>query len=124
MSLATVLKGLFTKPYAKLGPVQARELVDARRAVLLDVREAHEWRAGHAERARHIPLGSLPGRLTELPPGRPVVTVCRSGMRSARAATLLARQGHEVYNLAGGMGAWARAGLPVRAQGGGPGHIV
>ena len=53
-----------------------------------------------------------------------MVTVCRSGARSARAASLLARQGREVSNLAGGMHAWARAGPPVVARGGGPGHVA
>jgi len=53
-----------------------------------------------------------------------VVTVCRSGARSARAAALLARQGREVSNLSGGMHAWARAGLPVVARGGGPGRVA
>ncbi|MFI5066551.1 MAG: rhodanese-like domain-containing protein [Streptosporangiales bacterium] len=53
-----------------------------------------------------------------------MVTVCRSGARSARAAALLAREGREVVNLSGGMRAWARAGLPVVASGGGPGQVV
>ena len=52
-----------------------------------------------------------------------MVTVCRSGGRSARAAAILARDGHDVSNLAGGMRAWARAGLPVVAKGGGAGHV-
>ena len=51
-----------------------------------------------------------------------MVTVCRSGARSARAAAMLARDGREVSNLAGGMRAWARAGLPVVA-GGGAGRV-
>jgi rhodanese-related sulfurtransferase len=93
-------------------------------AVLLDVREPHEWQAGHAPRARHIPLSQLTRRAGELPQGRAVVTVCRSGARSARAATLLARDGWEASNLTGGMRAWARAGLPVVAKGGGPGRIA
>jgi rhodanese-related sulfurtransferase len=52
------------------------------------------------------------------------VAVCRSGRRSARAAALLAGTGREVANLAGGMRAWADAGLPVVAKGGRPGHIT
>jgi rhodanese-related sulfurtransferase len=123
VSLLGAVRAVFARPYPKIAPAQARELVGTRRAVLLDVREPHEWRAGHAERARHIPLDQLPQRLGELPAGRPVITVCRSGMRSARAASLLARHGHEVYNLSGGMAAWARAGLPLRASGGGAGRI-
>jgi len=107
----------------KVGPAQARELLDEG-AILLDVREDAEWRAGHAPKARHIPLSRLPGRVRDLPPNRTVVTVCRSGARSARAAALLAREGRDVVNLAGGMHAWARAGLPVVASGGRPGQVV
>ena len=77
---------------------------------MLDVREPHEWRAGHAPRARHIPLAQLDVRSRELPAGRLVITVCRSGGRSARAAARLAAQGREVADVAGGMTAWRDAG--------------
>ena len=117
MSLATRLRRAFARPYGSLTAAQAHDLVRERRAVLLDVRERHEWQAGHAPEARHIPLPALPERLRELPGGRPVVAVCASGMRSRRAAALLAGQGHEVYNLRGGMRAWVTAGLPVKASG-------
>lgn len=123
MSLMTSIRKLFAKPYERVSAAQASELV-TRGAVLLDVREPHEWRAGHAPKARHIPLAQLSRRVTEIPAGRPVVTVCRSGARSARAAALLAGQGHAVSNLSGGMAAWARAGLPVVAKGGGSGHVA
>jgi len=106
----------------KVGPAQARDL-QAGGALLLDVREDAEWQAGHAPKAWHIPLGRLPARLRDLPPNRTVITVCRSGHRSARAAALLARDGRDVINLAGGMHAWARAGLPVLAAGGRPGRV-
>jgi rhodanese-related sulfurtransferase len=55
---------------------------------------------------------------------RTVMTVCRSGHRSARAAALLACHGHEAVNLAGGIRTWARAGLPVVTRGGRPGQEV
>lgn len=122
MSLSSALKKLLTKPYDKVSAQQAAALLE-QGAVLLDVRESHEWRAGHAPQARHVPLGELAQRLRELPTQRPVVTVCRSGSRSARAAVLLAREDRQVSNLAGGMRAWARAGLPVVAKGGGTGRI-
>jgi rhodanese-related sulfurtransferase len=95
-----------------------------RGAILLDVREPAEWQAGHTPGARHIPFAQLAERQRELSAGRPVVTVCRSGARSARAAALLARQGRQVSNLAGGMRAWARAGLAVVAAGGRAGRIA
>jgi len=95
-----------------------------RGAILLDVREAPEWRAGHAPGARHIPLSHLPARMKDLPPRRTVVTVCRSGHRSALAAKMLARGDREVVNLSGGMHAWVRAGLPVVTAGGRAGRVV
>ena len=123
MSVMSVLKNIFSKPYGTVSAPQAAALADGG-AVLLDVREPQEWQAGHAPRARHIPLDQIARRAGELPKGRAVVTVCRSGARSARAAALLAADGREVSNLAGGMHAWARAGLPVVARGGGPGRVA
>ena len=107
----------------KASAEQASELM-RRGAILLDVREAPEWRAGHAPGARHIPLSHLPARMKDLPPRRTVVTVCRSGHRSALAAKMLARGEREVVNLSGGMHAWVRAGLPVVTAGGRAGRVV
>ena len=123
MNVVSVLKNAFSKPYGTVSAAQAATLADGG-AILLDVREPREWEAGHAPKARHIPLSEIPRRARELPQGRAVVTVCRSGARSARAAAMLARDGREVSNLAGGMHAWARAGLPVVARGGGPGRVA
>jgi rhodanese-related sulfurtransferase len=117
MTLTARLRKLFTKPYSTIPASQAQELMQQRRAILLDVRETSEWNSGHAPNARHIPLGALLGRLIELPDGRPVVAVCQSGLRSARAARLLAGHGYEVYNLRGGMRAWTGVGLPVKGAG-------
>ena len=89
------LSGLFGRKYASIGPTEASSRVDEG-AVLLDVREPSEWRAGHAPKARHIPLSDLDRRRKELPAGREIITVCRSGNRSARAAGILAADGHTV----------------------------
>ncbi len=78
---------------------------------LLDVREPWEWRVSNLEGrgAVLIPLGSLNARLDEVPRDRPVVVYCRSGIRSLDAAERLSRAGaSEVYNLRGGILAWAR----------------
>jgi len=113
---------LFGRTSTKVDPVTAHELAGA--GVLLDVREADEWKAGHAPEARHIPLGQLERRLRELPHDVTIVTACRSGHRSASARRLLAARGWDTRNLAGGMHAWARAGLPVVDQRGRPGRVV
>jgi molybdopterin/thiamine biosynthesis adenylyltransferase/rhodanese-related sulfurtransferase len=87
----------------------ARRLEGASPPFLLDVRESWEWAVGSLEGAHPIPLGELDGRLTEVPRDRPVVVYCRVGERSRTAARQLLDEGWpEVYNLAGGILAWAR----------------
>lgn len=86
------------------------------RLQLVDVREPEEWKTGRIAGAVLIPLGDLPTRLGELDPARSVVTVCRSGVRSAVAADFLAAAGFaDVRNLTGGMLAWEEAGQPTVA---------
>jgi rhodanese-related sulfurtransferase len=81
---------------------------------IIDVREADEWRTGHIRQARHIPLGELGQRASEIDPSRPVVFVCRSGNRSEYATQALRQAGYDqAVNLTGGMLAWQRAGLPI-----------
>lgn len=76
-------------------------------ALIVDVREASEYRSGHIPRAKHISLGQLVQRLREVPRDKPVVVVCRSGTRSSRAAELLMEAGYKnVYNMSGGMQRW------------------
>jgi rhodanese-related sulfurtransferase len=87
-------------------------------AVVLDVRERSEWKAGHAPGSTNIPLSTLGARTHELQPGRRYVAVCRTGARSRRAVAQLRRAGFDVVNLKGGMHAWARAGLPLEPRGG------
>ncbi len=81
---------------------------------VVDVRAVNEWREGHIAGARHVPLGRLPARLADIPADRPVVVQCKSGGRSAIAASLLRRLGRQdVLNLTGGVEAWVAAGQPV-----------
>ncbi len=84
-------------------------------ALVLDVREPSEWNddLGHMERARLIPSGDLGARVSEIAEfkDKPVLVVCRVGMRSHYAAQFLAGQGFSnVSNLNGGMDAWRKAG--------------
>jgi sulfur dioxygenase len=83
---------------------------------LVDVREPPEYTdtLGHIAGARLVPLGELGLRAGELDKAQPVVTVCRSGTRSAQACVLLTKAGFgQVANLAGGLLRWHAAGLPV-----------
>lgn len=75
---------------------------------LIDVREPWEAEIASIPGARLIPLGQLPDRLEEIDRGRPVLTVCHAGVRSARAADLLRSEGFRARSVAGGIDAWSR----------------
>jgi rhodanese-related sulfurtransferase len=91
---------------------------------VVDVRHPNEWAAGHIEGALHIPGDYIFDRVGELDPTRPVVTVCRSGSRSAEAAKELAGEGFDVQNLNGGMDAWVSEGLPICTDDGSPARLA
>jgi rhodanese-related sulfurtransferase len=94
-------------------------------AYLLDVREPDEWAAGHPPGAHHLPMMEIRTRADEVPTDRDVVVVCRVGGRSAQVVAYLIQRGFEnVYNLDGGMYAWAAAGRPVVGEDGSAGHVV
>jgi rhodanese-related sulfurtransferase len=88
-------------------------------AILIDVREDDEWRAGHAPDAVHLPMMQVPERLAEIPADRDVVIVCRSGHRSSEVVRYLIAQGFDnVRNLADGMFGWVAAGRPLVSEDG------
>ncbi|MFB9325141.1 rhodanese-like domain-containing protein [Paenibacillus aurantiacus] len=104
--------------YLQFGPVRGlrtlaardfdRELAEApKEALLLDVREAGEFRRGAIPKAVNIPLSALGRRLEEIPKDRSVYLYCQSGVRSKRAARLLKRRGYDrIAQLKGGIAAW------------------
>ena len=95
-----------------------------RGAVLLDVREAAEWDAGHAREAWHLPLSSLHSTMGQLSTEADILVICKAGTRSRQAAGMLVRSGRQAVNVEGGMSAWMRAGLPVVTRHGRPGRVV
>jgi len=101
----------------EIQPHALEELGD--RVQLIDVREPGEFNGplGHIHGAKLIPLGELGRRLADIGRDRPVVTVCRSGARSAQAVTMLQKAGFsDIANLAGGMLRWRADG--GRVEGG------
>ncbi|MFJ8553196.1 rhodanese-like domain-containing protein [Streptomyces sp. NPDC093676] len=111
---------------ARLTPQQAHQQTSEGQAVLLDVRELPEWQAGHVPGALHLPLSRLRAgtALPETAQGKPVVVICRSGNRSRTATRILAARGVKAGDVAGGMTAWAGAGLPVTVDRGTSGPIA
>lgn len=100
--------GLFG--FGSKSSVSAQDAAEALkgRAVLVDVREQHEWKAGHVRGAIHIPLGRLQANLSRIPKGQDVYVICASGMRSKSALKILKSAGIEAKDIKGGMSAWSR----------------
>ena len=83
--------------------------------LLVDVREQHEFDEVRAPGAVLMPMSQLATRAGELPADRPLMIVCHTGSRSSAVTGFLARSGRtDVVNVAGGMEAWERGGLPVK----------
>ena len=114
--------GRMSPEVPQIGPAEAHRRALAGEVLLLDVREDDEWAAGRAAEAVHAPLSRLDP--AAVPAELPVVAVCRVGSRSQVAAQALAARGIAAANLAGGMQAWATAGLPVVRDGDEPGEVV
>ncbi|MBS1212491.1 MAG: fold metallo-hydrolase [Proteobacteria bacterium] len=106
-----------TYTFAGIWEIQPQALEEvAAKLQVVDVRSADEFDGplGHIRGAKLIPLGDLAKRVDELARDRPVVTVCRSGVRSAQAVVILRGEGFEtVANLAGGLIRWRGEGHPV-----------
>jgi hydroxyacylglutathione hydrolase len=82
--------------------------------LVIDVRQAAEYEAGHLPGALPIGAGDLPDRLDSLPRDRPIATICASGYRASVAASLLRAAGFpRVAWVAGGLSTWEAAGYPV-----------
>jgi hydroxyacylglutathione hydrolase len=116
---AWTAKGQRMQAVPQVTPAELAPRLAAGTATVLDVRTSDEWNAGHLPGVVHIPLGTLPDRLAELPRDRPIVLHCQRGGRSSIAASLLQARGFtHVENLAGGFSAWRDEGQPVeRAEG-------
>lgn len=95
-------------------PLGVRELKDRLKTkgdkpVILDVREDWEWRTCHLPDAVHIPMRQIPMRTSDLPMDAEIVVLCHHGIRSQQVANFLAQHGFKnLYNLTGGIDAWAK----------------
>ena len=73
---------------------------------LIDVREVHEFQAGHVPGAKNLPLSTLEQGYKELKPDHEYHVICQGGVRSASACQFLSAQDLTVTNVEGGMNAW------------------
>ena len=121
IAVALISGGLLLAPVLQGGgrgvtPIQAVQLINREKAVVVDVCEPAEFQAGHVGGAKNIPLGELEKQLPGAVKNKatPLVLVCASGARSGRAAAIARKLGYEkAQSLAGGMKSWRDASLPV-----------
>ena len=108
----------FADPDHELTPQRLAEVLRDERWQVIDVREPYEREAGHIGGTRHIELERLAAQAQTIDRDRPVVFYCRVGSRSGMATQAFRADGYDAYNLAGGIAAWAGAGLPLEPEGG------
>lgn len=94
-----------------------KKSTEAKDAVLVDVRELDEWKAGHVTGATFLPLSALEDASQEaiekkLPKGKVIYTYCRAGIRSVAAAEILEKLGYDVRPLKPGFEDLIKAGFP------------
>src|SRR4051794_31421297 len=111
----------FSETEHVIDPARAREMIESGEAQLIDVREPYEWEAGHIAQAVHIEMERVAARSDEIDRDRPVIFQCRLGARSALVSEAFRHTGYDAYNMAGGLKAWADAGLPLEPD---DGHVA
>jgi rhodanese-related sulfurtransferase len=100
----------------KVSLLQATQMINQGKTVVVDVREPAQFAAGHLRDAKNIPLKELPNRTGELDKfkSKSVIVICQAGMQSAKAISQLKKAGfNEVVSLNGGLAAWQAQGLPI-----------
>jgi rhodanese-related sulfurtransferase len=99
-----------------VSPMEAVNLINRENAVVVDIRDAAEFRTGHIVGALDIPYADLKTRAAELDKhkSRPIIVVDRNGQGAGKAAVVFRKRGlADVRVLAGGVAAWLRAQFPV-----------
>ncbi|WP_323122611.1 rhodanese-like domain-containing protein [Burkholderia alba] len=99
-----------------LSAAEATQLINRRNAIVIDLRPAAEFGAGHLPSARSVEFGELQAKLGQVAKNKstPVLLVCQNGQQSQKAAKAVAEAGYgEVHVLQGGVAAWQQAGMPV-----------
>lgn len=82
-------------------------------AFVLDVREDHEFTAGHVPGAVHVPMADVATRVAELPADQPVFVICAVGGRSRQVVDYLRTQGLTAFNVSDGTSGWTQRGWPL-----------
>jgi rhodanese-related sulfurtransferase len=111
-----MLTGGGTAGVPNISATEAVLLLNRSKPLILDVRNADEFAAGHIQGAKNIPVAELESRIKELAKfkDKPVLVHCQKGMRAKTACGILrAQQFSQLHNLQGGLDAWVEAKMPL-----------
>ncbi|MEA2177440.1 MAG: hypothetical protein QOG77_737 [Solirubrobacteraceae bacterium] len=100
---------------------QAADALADGSAQVIDVREQHEWDAGHMEGARHLPMGALQAQAASIDRDTPVLFSCKTGGRSTMAAQAFRAAGYRAFSVDGGLEQWVDEGRPITPE---DGHVA
>ena len=101
---------------ANVSPTEAVVLMNRDKPLILDVRDATEFAAGHIQGAKHIPVAELLSRMKEIEKfkNKVVLVHCQKGMRAKAACAILRGQSFtQLHNLQGGLDSWIEAKMPL-----------
>jgi len=124
IALAAISGAMLLWPTLRRGggisTADATLLINRQNAVIVDLRSAAEFAAGHLPQARHCDAGELEARAPQLNKNKktPLLLVCQTGQRAQKAQAILSAAGYaDVQVLQGGLRAWQQAGMPVVKDG-------
>jgi len=104
------------EPYSRISLEEAKDMMENRNALVIDVRQKDEWDSGHVSGAIHVPVDDIISRVDELPNDRDLLFICAMGVRSGLAcemATAMGVDAERVYNIEDGTPAWIANNYPT-----------
>lgn len=118
-SVAILLNFVFANPVESIKPLEAQKMQQEKKAIIVDVRELDELKAGMVKDAVSAPLSTMKDKKEEwekivstFPKNETVIVYCKSGRRAGIVGEELLKKGFKVLNM-GGFESWEKAGLPV-----------
>jgi rhodanese-related sulfurtransferase len=99
----------------RIAPTRAVQLINHESAAVIDLRQPDEFRKGHIVNAVSMSTTEIQDGSKKLDKfkSKPIILVCQRGLESQKVAAFLLKQGYNVHTLAGGIGAWTDANLPL-----------
>lgn len=97
----------------QLNPLEATQLINHEKAIIIDLRSQEAYKTGHLLDAISMSHANFNEKLLEKYKNKPLLFICAQGIESQKFAARFRKQGYNAYTLSGGMKAWIDAGMPI-----------